>query len=91
MKEMIVALFILFGSFFTFTACLGMFRFNDIFVRLHASSNSLVFGITTIVFGTMIHFWDFEITLKSLILIVFLLMTSPLVAHLVGKASNYSK
>ncbi|MFZ8934467.1 MAG: monovalent cation/H(+) antiporter subunit G [Bacteriovoracaceae bacterium] len=91
MKEIIVATFVFFGSFFTFTACLGMFRFDDIFTRLHASSNSLIFGISTILFGLMIHFSNWEVSIKSLILIVFLLMTAPLSAHLVGKASNYSK
>ncbi len=91
MKEIIVTLFVFFGSFFTFTACLGMYRFDDIFTRLHASSNSLVFGISTILFGIIVHFSDWEVSWKSLTVIVFLLMTAPLSAHLVGKASNYSK
>lgn len=88
MKELIVAIFVFFGSFFTFIACLGLLRFKDIFMRLHASSNSLVFGISTIMFGVMIHFWDLEISIKSLFIIVFLLLTSPLTAHMISKAYN---
>lgn len=88
LKEQILPIIVLFGSIFTFFACLGVLRFKDIFIRLHAGSKAIAFGIGFIMIAVGINFNSAEIWIKVLLVLFFLLLTSPLIAHLISKVAN---
>lgn len=78
------------GAFFMFVAALGVFRMPDIYMRLHANTKSATFGVFFLLLGAAIHFWDFSITARAVAIMVFLFITAPVAAHMIGRAAYIS-
>ncbi len=77
-----------FGVVFLFLGSLGVFRFPDIYNRLQAGTKCTTLGafLTIIGIGIMEPSWFF----KTLIIAVFILITNPISAHALGRASRKS-
>ncbi len=77
-----------FGVVFLFLGSLGVFRFPDIYNRLQAGTKCTTLGAfcTIIGVGIMEPSWFF----KTLIIAVFILITNPISAHALGRASRKS-
>ncbi len=86
MDKILVSIFILLGSFFILVASTGMVRFKDLYGRLHASTKATSFGILLLLVGVSIYFKDAEVTLKTLLIILFIYLTAPLAAHSISKS-----
>lgn len=79
---------LLLGAGFTFLATLGVVRFPDLYTRLHAASKAGVVGGGLILLVVAIMSQDAAVAIRAIIGIVFLLLTTPLSAHLLAKASQ---
>jgi multicomponent Na+:H+ antiporter subunit G len=82
----IVLMFV--GLFFTITGCIGVIRFPDIYCRLQAATKCATLGTCGILLGTMIIAGVGGIMLKSIICIIFILITSPTAAHALARSSH---
>lgn len=91
MNELITALLLIMGSFFSFVAALGMLRLPDTVIRMHAATKAGTLGAGLILFGVAFFYADLGITLRALATITFLLLTAPVAAHLIGRAAYHSK
>lgn len=85
--ELILSFFIIAGSFLMLIAGIGVLRMPDIFMRMHASTKAPSLGIMLILIAVMITFPDIYTILKSLLVILFLYITIPVSANLLGKSS----
>jgi multicomponent Na+:H+ antiporter subunit G len=85
--NIIVGLLIIIGAFFTLFAALGVLRFPDLYTRMHAASKAGVFGSGLILIGLAIHASDVAISLRAVLAILFLILTTPISAHLLAKAA----
>lgn len=90
MSEIITALLLVSGSLFSFVAALGMLRLPDTIIRMHAATKAGTLGAGLILIAVAVFYQDLGITLRSLAAIVFLLLTAPVAAHLIGRAAYYS-
>jgi multicomponent Na+:H+ antiporter subunit G len=90
MSEWITAFLLISGSFFSFVAALGMLRLPDTLTRMHAATKAGTLGTGLILIAVAAFYQEIGITLRSLIAIVFLLLTAPVAAHLIGRAAYYS-
>ena len=90
MNEIITALLLVLGSLFSFVAALGMLRLPDTVIRMHAATKAGTLGTGLILFGVAFFYADLGITLRALATIIFLLLTAPVAAHLIGRAAYYS-
>jgi multicomponent Na+:H+ antiporter subunit G len=90
--DIIVIVLLIVGTFFIFSATIGVIRFPDIYTRLHASTKAATLGISGILIGAFIFlFVEHEIVSGKLILgIVFVLLTAPVSAHMIGRAAHSS-
>ncbi|MDX1971088.1 MAG: monovalent cation/H(+) antiporter subunit G [Candidatus Sumerlaeia bacterium] len=79
--------FILLGLFFTFTGTLGIVRFKDVYLRLHAATKSLTFGFTFFVFGAGLLTHDPNAIAKTVLIVAFQFLTSPLSAQMIARAA----
>jgi multicomponent Na+:H+ antiporter subunit G len=86
MKELIVSIFILSGTFFIMVASLGLIRFRDIYSRMHATTKATSFGILLIVIGVGIFFSIPAVLIKAVLIILFIYLTAPLAAHAIGQS-----
>ena len=91
MNEIITALLLILGSLFSFVAALGMLRLPDTVIRMHAATKAGTLGAGLILIGEAFFYAELGIALRALAAIAFLLLTAPVAAHLVGRASYYSK
>lgn len=84
------ALCIFAGSAITFIAALGVLRLPDFFMRMHAATKAGVVGPSLLLMGAGFHHPSWESWIKIALAILFLFMTTPIAAHLLGKAGFLS-
>ncbi|MBB6454356.1 multicomponent Na+:H+ antiporter subunit G [Salirhabdus euzebyi] len=92
MIEIGISLLLIIGTFFIFSASLGIIRFPDVFTRLHAASKSSTLGVASILIGAFLFmYFDADIVSGKLILgIIFMLLTAPVSAHMIARAAYMS-
>ena len=87
MIDLLIALFLLLGGFFTLIAAIGVLRLPDVLTRMHASTKAGILGSSLILIGGAIFLQEAEITVRVIAIILFLMLTSPIGAHMIGRAS----
>ena len=87
MIEIIVGIFLLLGGFFALVAAVGVLRLPDVLTRMHASTKAGVLGSSLILVGSAIYLAEVEITARVIATILFLMLTAPIGAHMIGRAS----
>lgn len=78
------------GGFFLFVGSLGMVRLQDFWARLHAASILDSAGVGLILFGMMLQSGLTLITVKLIIIVIFLFLTGPTASHAVANAAFVS-
>ena len=87
MIEIVVAAFLLLGGFFALIAAIGVLRLPDVLTRMHASTKAGTLGSSLILIGCAIFKADAEITVRVIAIILFLMLTAPIGAHMLGRAA----
>ena len=87
MIELAVALLLILGGAFTAIAGLGLLRLPDVLIRMHASTKAGTLGVGLIVIAVAVSKGDLLVTTKAVLIILFLLLTAPVAAHLIGRAA----
>ena len=64
---------------------LGMFRFPDVHTQLHAAGKAVFLGVVAFLVASMAT-GDGEIIARAALVSVFLVLTTPVGAHAIGKA-----
>jgi multicomponent Na+:H+ antiporter subunit G len=64
----------------------GVIRFPDIYTRIHAASKAVFLGVISILIATMLT-GDSTMILRSILIGIFLLLTTPVAAHTIGQAA----
>ena len=87
--EAIASCLILLGAFFVLLGSIALMRLPDIFTRLHGPTKATTLGVGSIVIAASVaaYFLTGEIYLKALTVLLFLFITAPVSAHLLGKAA----
>ena len=75
------------GIVFVLVGGLGLIRMPDLFTRLHASSVSDTAGAGFMMLGFMLQSGLSLVTLKLVLILVFLLFTTPTAAHALAHAA----
>ncbi|NJO37680.1 MAG: monovalent cation/H(+) antiporter subunit G [Rhizobiales bacterium] len=87
MIDLLVAALLILGGAFTAIAGIGLLRLSDVLIRMHASTKAGTLGVGLIVIAVALHFGDMFVVTKAVLIIVFLLLTAPVAAHLIGRAA----
>jgi multicomponent K+:H+ antiporter subunit G len=87
--DAIISFFLITGAAFALLGSLGLARFPDFFTRLHGPSKATTLGL-----GGMLIAWTLyplsqgeDLTLRPVLISVFLFITAPVSAHLLAKAA----
>lgn len=75
------------GALAIIIGLLGIFRMPDFFTRLHAASVIDTMGTMLILAGLMLYSGMNLISLKLLLIMVFILITTPAAAHALAKSA----
>jgi multicomponent Na+:H+ antiporter subunit G len=81
------ALLLVIGSIFAFLAALGIIRLPDLYTRMHAASKAGVVGAGFMLLAVALASLDGAVILRAILGILFLLLTTPVSAHLLARAA----
>ena len=76
---------VVFGTFVVTIGVYGIIRMPDTFTRLHAASKSVFLGLITLLLASTLTGKP-DIILRVVMIAFFLLMTTPVSSHVIGKA-----
>jgi multicomponent Na+:H+ antiporter subunit G len=87
LREAVVALFLLIGVLFMLIAAIGLVRMPDLFLRASASSKGATLGVAAVMIASALYFQDLSTTSRALAVIIFIMLTTPLAAHMIGRTA----
>jgi multicomponent Na+:H+ antiporter subunit G len=87
LSDLLSWLLLLAGGFFVIVGGVGVLRMPDIYTRLHAAGITDTLGAILILSGLMIQGGLTLITVKLILILIFLLFTSPVASHALARAA----
>lgn len=90
--ELFAVVVILIGALFGALGAFGLIRLPDVYLRSHAATKSATLGVLLVLTGAFLYLLikDGHVSIKLLLGIVFVFMTSPVAGHLNGRAAYRS-
>ncbi len=89
MTDIIIIVFATLGSVFIFIAALGIVRMPDLYMRISVTTKAASLGVGLVLIGTAVYFSEIAVTTKVLAIVLFVFLTAPVGAHLIGRAAYY--
>lgn len=86
MMDILAGFFLIAGSTLSLTAAIGLVRFPEVFTRMHAGTKPQTLGLLLILLGLGLRLQDVGATAMLVVVAMFQLLTSPVSAHIVGRA-----
>ena len=87
MTEIVIAILLLLGGFFALIAAIGVLRLPDVLTRMHASTKAGTLGSSLVLIGCAVYFGETTVTVRVIAIILFLMLTAPIGAHMLGRAA----
>lgn len=84
--DLLIAAFLVIGSFFSLVGSYGLIKLNDPMSRLHAPTKAGTLGVGGILAASIINaFVHGDGSLHELLIMAFLFVTAPISAHFIAK------
>lgn len=87
--EIFSYVFLLSGVFFVLVGTVGVIRLPDFYTRLHAAGLVDTLGCLLIVAGLVLQAGFNLVSIKLLLILLFILFTSPVAVHALAKAASH--
>ncbi len=89
--EIVITIILAIGSLLILLGAIGLNRFPDIYMRMHAATKAPSLGITLMLTAFVLNFGTIAIALKGLLIILFVFITTPIASHAIGATAHYLK
>jgi multicomponent Na+:H+ antiporter subunit G len=87
MTDILTAVMWIAGSAFALLAALGVLRMPDVFTRMQASTKASTLGLGCLLIGAALQLGDFGSLVRLASIGAFILLTTPVAAHVIARAS----
>lgn len=87
MTDIVLAAMLVAGGLFGAVGALGLVRMPDVLIRMHASTKIGTLSCGLIIAASAVHFGLPEITVRAVAIVIFLFLTAPIAAHMIGRAA----
>jgi multicomponent Na+:H+ antiporter subunit G len=87
MINLVVAALVAIGTTFMLLAAVGVLRMPDVYMRLQVSTKGASLGAGCVLLAVPLFFGDLAIGVRALLIIVFIFLTTPISAHMLGRAA----
>lgn len=85
--EAAIALLLVAGGAFSLVGSIGLVRFRDFFMRLHAPTKASTLGVGGVLLASMLWHWAGDAwAVRELLITLFLFVTAPVSANLMAQA-----
>ena len=90
MIEVLVSILLLMGAAFMVLASVGVLRLPDLPTRMHATTKAGALGAMLTMAGVAFHFGDSTVVARAVAIVVFIFLTAPIAAHVIGRAGYFT-
>ena len=90
-NEIIVSFLLIAGTMIMVLSSIGLIRFGDVFLRMHAATKAGTLGISLIMIGVALFFSDPLITIKLFTLMGIYFFTSPIGSQVLAHSAHISQ
>ena len=87
MTVYLVAALLWIAGIFTLIAAIGLLRFPDVFLRMHAATKVGTIGVISSLLALALYFDDPAIRVRAVLIALFLCITAPIVGHVLSRAA----
>jgi multicomponent Na+:H+ antiporter subunit G len=84
--EIIALIFVAIGVIFMLISSIGILRLPDVYSRMHAAGKSTTVGVSFVLLGAGVYFWEQHLFARMLLLIVLIFATSPISTSAMARA-----
>ncbi|MDQ7842784.1 MAG: monovalent cation/H(+) antiporter subunit G [Armatimonadota bacterium] len=77
----------LIGAAFLLLAAVGVTRMPDLFTRMQTTTKAATLGVGCVILSVAVHFGDLGVMARAAAVIVFVLLTAPVAAHMIARAA----
>lgn len=89
MIELLIAIMSTIGATAILVAAIGINRMPDFFLRLSVTVKAATLGAGLLLFSAAIYFPQVSVTTKAFAIMLFLILTAPVSAHMIGRAAYF--
>lgn len=88
--QLVVAFFLLTGSFFALMGSIGLLRFRGFYMRLHGPAKATTLGVGGVLIASMLYFTftTGSLRLHELLVTLFLIISAPVSAYMLSMAAR---
>lgn len=86
-RDVLTSAFLLTGALFALLAAVGLLRLPDVFLRMQASAKASTLGLSCLLIGAALQLPEVSSIIRLASVGAFLMLTAPLAAHVVARAS----
>ena len=90
MTELAGSVLLLAGAALMLVAAVGALRFPDLMLRMHAVTKAGATGVGLIGVAAALSFEDVSAATRALIMVLFVMVTLPVGAHVIGRAAYFA-
>ena len=77
------------GVLFIVLAAVGMIKMPDFYMRMSVSTKAVTLGVGLILVAAAVSFNSFAITSRVVAIVIFLFITAPVAAHMIGRSAYF--
>ena len=88
MRAWITIALLVAGSGLMLLSAVAMVRFPDLYARMQTSTKASTLGIACLALAAAVHFGSLVITSRAIAIAVFVFLTAPVAAHVIGRAAH---
>lgn len=89
MIDVVKGALVLSGAIFMLLAALGVLRLPDLLTRMHATTKAATLGASLIMLAVALHFPEVAVVARAMGVILFIMVTAPVAAHVIGRAGYF--
>lgn len=77
------------GALFVLLAAIGTLRMPDQYLRISVNTKAATLGVGLLLAASALFFLEMSVTTRVITVIIFILITAPVGAHLIGRTSYF--
>ncbi len=87
MSDILATTAVILGVALALLSAVGIVRMPDVYIRLQVATKASSLGVGLLMLGVAAHFGEVGVIVRALLVVVFLFLTAPVSAHLIGRAA----
>jgi len=89
MNDILIITLVSIGTLFILLAAIGLLRMPDLYLRISVTTKAATLGVGLVLAATALYFFEVSTTTRAIAIIIFLFLTAPIGAHLIGRTSYF--